>query len=115
MADAMDDLDRLCAAVEADADWPPIDPLLERMGLGEGHQLLRAYNGSLDAAKALHDELLPGYGWGAGPWGTRVWLYSDRPEWDGSVRQEVDMIDAPARAWLLAILRACRTAEGGGA
>jgi len=68
--------------------------------------VLAAFDGYLDAAKALHDALLPGYGWGAGPWGARVWLYSDDQKWDGSVRQEVEMIDTPARAWLLAILRA---------
>jgi hypothetical protein len=65
-----------------------------------------AYHGSLDAAKALHEAVLPDYGWGAGSWGARVWLYSDRPHWDGSNRQEVEMVNAPARAWLLAIIRA---------
>ena len=65
-----------------------------------------AYHGSLDAAMALHEALLPGYGWGVGPWGARVWLYSDRPEWDRPIRQEVEMAFYPDRAWLLAILRA---------
>ena len=70
-----------------------------------------AYSGSLDAARALHNALLPGFGYGIGPWGARVWLYSDNPEWDGSKRQEVELIDHPARAWLLAILSALIEAE----
>ena len=64
-----------------------------------------AYNGSLDAAKALHEAVLPGYGYGVGGWGARVWLYSNVPHWDGSKRQDVEMVDLPARAWLIAILK----------
>ena len=75
---------------------------------------LAAFDGSLDAALALHDALLPGHGWGAGPWGARVWLYSDHPKWDGGERHEVDMVNAPARALLLAILRAYRQQRGNG-
>ena len=71
----------------------------------------KAFNGSLDAALALHAAALPGWGWTAGPWGARVFLYSDAPRWDGSKRQEVELVNSPARAWLLAILRAVE-AEG---
>lgn len=74
--------------------------------MGNDIEAYNAYNGSLDAAMALHEALLPGYGWGVGPWGARVWLYSDRPEWDRPIMQEVEMAFDPARAWLLAILRA---------
>jgi hypothetical protein len=57
-----------------------------------------AYNGSLDAAKALHEAVLPGCKWGVGD----VWsgVY-----WDGYYLHEPSD-DNPARAWLLAILRA---------
>lgn len=80
----------------------------------------RAYNGSLDAAKRLHDALLPGWavddmsqnGRLAGhPWGIRLAL------WIGARPSENKHVSAgwgsdatpdgnPARAWLLAILRA---------
>lgn len=95
----MSDLDKLLAAVEAgsiarhdlDAFIPDI-----------------LTNDSLDAAKRLHEALLPDYGYTLGGWGARVWLYSDRPHWDGSKRQEVELPNMPARAWLLAVLRALR-------
>jgi len=67
---------------------------------------VRAYNGSLDAAKALHEAVLPGYRW-EGYQGEcfRVWQ-PDKPEkfiegWDCH----------PARAWLIAILRALHAKE----
>lgn len=96
-------LRNLIEAVEAGRDhsekWHP--------ALGEhGFTGMMAFHGSLDAAKRLHDALVPEYGYGIGGWGARVWLYSDRSHWDGSNRQEVEMADTPARAWLLAILRA---------
>lgn len=71
-----------------------------------------AYHGSLDAAKALHDSLLPG-------WSANIWTMPDedadvtlRPAIAGpiadqnrDIRAEVSG-DRPARAWLLAILKA---------
>lgn len=105
-------LQTLIDAVEA-GGWEHGEVTLPRIGPNGNELFTEAYYGSLDAAKELHEALLPGYGWGAGPWGARVWLYSDNPKWDGSVRQEVDLVDAPARAWLLAILKA-HQAQGGG-
>lgn len=59
-----------------------------------------AYKGSLDAAKALHEALLPGW------WATL--RYSTRPLVTmGDVEEEFRAQDDDlARAWLLAILRA---------
>lgn len=60
-----------------------------------------AYCGSLDAAKALHDALLPGWDWG---------VYADKSCWLGSM--DIDFSEkstCPARAWLLAILKAYRS------
>ena len=62
---------------------------------------LRAFNGSLDAAKALHEAVLPGWWWrvtSPDPHYVQVGMpgigvYSGRDE-------------TPARAWLLAILEA---------
>ena len=66
----------------------------------------RAYTGSLDAAKALHEAVLPG-------WGATVCLWPMDNEWQVAVHsedlqsghEEADETN-PARAWLLAIIRA---------
>lgn len=83
------------------------------------HGVAKAFNGSLDAAKALHDALLPGwrvanigqrYGAHDDPhdaW--RVWLVA--PNYLDTCVQEDAIAITPARAWLLAILRAME-AEG---
>lgn len=63
-----------------------------------------AYRGSLDAAKRLHDALLPGWGWETGANATfasiaQVWK-------SGRDKAHVATSETPARAFLLAILRA---------
>jgi hypothetical protein len=59
-----------------------------------------AYNGSLDAAHALHKAVLPGWGWSVqdcgSPWALVVRIDTAHDERG----------DTPARAWLLAILSA---------
>ena len=68
-----------------------------------------AYSGSLDAAKALHDSLLPG-------WDMQINAYED-DSFDASVSQplQVKTYDGVspwmARAWLLAVLRAYRETQ----
>ena len=66
-----------------------------------------AYNGSLDAAKALHDAVLPGWTWELGTFTQLATVYA--PGYPG------DDFDAPcydsehkvcSRAWLIAILKA---------
>jgi len=62
----------------------------------------RAYHQhSLDAAKALHEAVLPGWEWHLGPSKAKIYPYNGSPlkSWSG-------MADNPARAWLLAILEA---------
>lgn len=66
----------------------------------------QAANGSLDAAKALHEAVLPEFGWSCGPWGARVWLCSKSPHMHTRIRKEEELTDNPARAWLLAIIHA---------
>lgn len=68
-----------------------------------------AYIGYLDSAKALHEAVLPGWGWFLSPVGASV---------SSPTENIVDMPDkeffrdnTPARAWLLAILDAL-IAEG---
>lgn len=100
----MTDLDKLIDAVEGE-DIDSAMPLSD-----EQFRLLRvwsyiynAYNGSLDAAKALHEALLPGWDWGRDPNGYN---------WVSMHTNEIgcaDNGDTPARAWLLAILKAYRS------
>lgn len=67
----------------------------------------KAYNGSLDAAMALHEVVLPGWDWSVDNIGRSqfcAYVY------DG--RKSIGAFNAnPARAWLLAILRALAQAN----
>ena len=71
-----------------------------------------AYNGSLDAAKALHDALLPG-------WDADIevrLVLSDATVYgcglfEGSRESGTD--ESPARAWLIAILKALEARDNG--
>ena len=70
-----------------------------------------AYRGSLDAAKALHEAALPGWGWTITNDGFAQldmdWQDDTRePEYDEVVKEARS--DTPARAWLIAILRAMK-------
>lgn len=65
-----------------------------------------AYNGSLDAARALHEALLPGWEWCV----DGVDALVQEPHLPGRITQAKPVYGAaqgnPARAWLLAILDA---------
>ena len=69
------------------------------------HDAMNAYLGSLDAAKRLHDALLPGWRWGAGAGDKMQFAAVLEPEKPLSATINAES-DNPARAWLLAILRA---------
>lgn len=96
-----DDLDALIEAVE-EGEWfgdlPRPQVLLTDL-------CWKAFNGSLDAAKSLHDELLSGWTYAFG---------DDEKGAAGVVARDLqsEEIEAhsenPARAWLLAILKAYR-------
>lgn len=87
-----------------------LDAFIPAFGLTtEANNALDAYKGSLDAAMALHDALLPGWvakpvcgGAGAG---VTKW-HCEIEEWDTGDTFSGDNQPSPARAWLLAILRA---------
>ncbi|RWR28801.1 hypothetical protein D2T31_11855 [Sinirhodobacter populi] len=110
----MSDLDRLIEAVKAGlpspTNWrnfaavPAVDDDNSAPVLAH-----RAYHGSLDAAKALHEALLPGWlyhvGWTQGERRAFVNVWDPRREW-GEIA--VMMPDNPARTLLVAILRAYR-------
>lgn len=106
-----DALQRLIDAVEG-GYWP--GDTAQQLGEECHLRAYAAFNGSLDAAKYLHDALLPGWlkninfiefadGRAActmfGP------LAEDAGKWEFAPKFE-SVADCPARAWLLAILRA---------
>lgn len=62
----------------------------------------RAYHGSLDAAKALHEALLPGWEWGR----TEGNIYVTDPRRGSMSTKWGGPNENPARSWLIAILRA---------
>jgi hypothetical protein len=108
----MTDLDKLIAAVEAGSiARHDLDAFIPWRGLDNlTNDCLDAYNGSLDAALRLHEALLPG--WNVqrlfGP-------YRNDPRWRITIKdmdpkgaEESAIADNPARAWLLAILRALK-------
>lgn len=80
---------------------------------------LDAYHGSLDAAKALYEALLPGwqknlhfteFADGSGAVSIFSPLPDDAGKWDFAPKFEAAG-DNPARAWLLAILKAYRSQQ----
>ena len=74
------------------------------------HDVLRAYfHESLDAAKNVHDALLPGWEWNIDA-GDGAYVEN---RGDFGVPCPGDIPGMPARAWLLAILKA-KQAEGRG-
>ena len=105
-------LAELIAKVEA-GEWQHTDwPTVEKGFWGNWNEAALhfqlAFNGSLDAAKALHEAVLPG-------WSPSVGQNAHHGYWFATVmRAENGTIAAdttgtgpcPARAWLLAILRA---------
>lgn len=109
-----DALDALIEAVEAGGDrddWMPwIDPFDRTRGLlpYKFNQVPNAYRGSLDAALALHEALLPGWGGVAGTDGLARVYKGGRVQ---TVTEFARINGQPARAWLLAILRAYREAR----
>lgn len=72
--------------------------------------VMGAYHGSLDASKALHKALLPGWGWSIQENGEQtVWPPNDIADEAWCADGVTAFIDGyPARAWLLAVLKAYR-------
>lgn len=106
----MTDLDKLIEAVEAGSIAPhDLDAFIPTLGLTTAaNYALDAYRGSLDAAKALHDALLPG-------WWCELRLSTRPRAVIGRIDPESEGQDGClARAWLLAILKAHRAQDGKG-
>jgi hypothetical protein len=70
---------------------------------------INAHLGSLDAAKALHEAVLPGWTFVIGPAAVHLWRNEDYG--DPFCAPYEGKSDNPARAWLLAILRALHAQE----
>jgi hypothetical protein len=109
------DLERLIAAVEAgtaDDDAPDGTDLWwnvwPRKDGPQAGSAWRAYSGSIDAAHESHMRLLPGWEWEIQCGGDAV--VSNRKMLSIQVGS---VPDNPARAWLLAILRALAKREEG--
>ena len=123
----MSALDDLIAAVEApDTNWYHFPELCEN-AFGEcarTESIRSAYMGSLDAGLGLHEALLPGWDWLVRRSG---WCSLHSPDfesitWEAGECVKTDILSGmnvvvgdvpfPARAWLLAILRALKAQEG---
>jgi len=124
----MSALTRLAEKVEA-GEATEYDFLTWREGLSgtrkESAIMLKAYNGSLNAAMALHEAVLPGWGvtslcqlWDVTPSGEYIGIGND---WsielhhsNGDIQSHEACATAsdPARAWLLAIIRALAQVQG---
>jgi hypothetical protein len=98
----MSALRQLIEAVEA--DWFDMDALSPEHEVTAYH----AFSGSLDAALRLHNALMPGWAWDVCDDGEAgVWTYDDRTD----ARIVGICRNNPARAWLLAVLRALEAQE----
>ena len=98
-------LERLIEAVESGAEITGLDVHKANTGHSDHIEMvLRAHGGSLDAAKALHESLLPG-------WGFTVWTGESDDYGCNLISPEGQAFDSvyaksEARARLLAILNA---------
>lgn len=110
----MTDLDKLIAAVEAGHAVCDFRPLYSVPRPGQDWMDLKwyavkAHHGSLDAAHRLHEALLPGWTPGLQMQDDTRWFCELREGHCTSYdRVEVSIAHNPARAWLLAILRALK-------
>lgn len=103
--------DKLIEAVEAGRWWDDrgiAAAACNRAGINNANagRIGRAVNGSLDAALALHEALLPGWDWGRTDAGMYVIQWNDAG--DTFTRAFRSDATTPARAWLLAVLKAYR-------
>ena len=103
--------DLLDAAMAGDLTHVSGDDIYKAFGSHRQALFIGAYNGSLDAAKALHDAVLPDEGWevyrtskypGMIP-GSSQHEFAAKVGWGTTHRGEANN---PARAWLCVILKA---------
>lgn len=104
MTDHKEALAALLAKVEADGNAIFIDVDVSHFTQSFINNAQGASNGSLDAAKALHEALIPG--WDACTYlSGHAWVYV--PRWGAPPEKEMRAENPIAsRAWLLAIIKA---------
>lgn len=109
-------LAELIAKVEA-GEWPGTN-ILHKIDDSYGFNAWRAFEGSLDAAKALHEAVLgdgyvsDGYKWCIWGSGTvSVWDVISGAQSAANVSEPSLHAASPARAWLLSILKALHSME----
>ena len=109
-------LDELIEAVEAGDDLPEIGHGYWQF-LPAGACILAArtyHDGSLDAALALHEALLPGWiarvTTGAAAAGVN-YSHCTVEDWNEATEVDANNQPTPARAWLLAVLKAYRSMQ----
>jgi hypothetical protein len=98
--------------------WQPVEAVF---GEGNSEPVFLAYGSSLDAARALHEAVLPGWRvqtlhqFESGHWHAAIYepKGDDWPKWTSYPACEA-VNEAPARAWLLAILKALAARETDG-
>lgn len=124
MDDKLNALDRLIEAVEAGEIRTGVTGLKsfeqfsrDAFGLYQSNAAWRAYGGSLDAALALHEVLLPGwivhdFSNNSRSMGWTMVIASEAGDYHTShAGGKVGFCETPARAWLLAVLKAYRSME----
>jgi hypothetical protein len=105
MTDRKDRLIKLLAVVEAGTLWRGNVQSVTDLKLNK-HLVFQANHGSLDAAKALHEAVLPEWDFSLGPNCAEV---ADYPNRCGVYF--IGTSSNPARAWLIAILKAIIAGE----
>jgi hypothetical protein len=111
MTDRKDRLIKLLAKVEAGSKQWSANDIFEAIGRHKQKHFNAAFHGSIDAAKALHAAVLPGWInvdiiWSSTPL-TSTWRVTMS---DGRRVAKASNPD-PARAWLIAILKALIAVE----
>jgi hypothetical protein len=111
MTDRKQALTDLLEKVEAGEALAPHDVVADRpffedyeKAIHAGNLARDAYNGSLDAAEELHEAVLPGFSWKRQ--GFVMTVTDDHTGWGNGVYGSGRDDDNPARAWLIAILKA---------
>jgi hypothetical protein len=109
--DKVEALKDLLAKIEAGDDAGVLDRSYDVAELsgsrGRYVYIVDAHNGSLDAAKSLHDDVLPEWDWIIGVGGATV----VNPDENEDSFHGNSYSSNPARAWLCAIVKALIAAE----
>jgi hypothetical protein len=101
-----DDLIALLAKVKAGEFDYRTYPLMKLPQMDGFWHLVNAYNGDLNAAKALHEAVLPGWRYLIRSWGKIELETEERGDFHPLNYCTGFERDNPARAWLIAILKA---------